>query len=229
MGRPRTVFFDLQFFNVIDTEEKAYALGIFYADGNITHENGHHTASITLQECDRDILEKLMVATKFSGKLLEIKRAPPRKNQVRLCFASVQMCKDLVNKGCYPRKSLTLKFPTKDQVPDKLISHFIRGYYDGDGCITWSRNKVAIFTLTSTLEFCNEANQKLGTLVSKGTSYISKHRSSDKNVWVLGICQSNCRNVCDYLYKDATIWMERKRQRFIHAVNEYDYYYKRAA
>ena len=38
--------------------------------------------------------------------------------------------------GLYPNKSLTIKFPI---VPQKCISHFVRGYFDGDGCISLYR------------------------------------------------------------------------------------------
>lgn len=41
------------------------------------------------------------------------------------------MCEDLINLGCVPNKSLILKFPTFDIVPEKYMSHFIRGYFDG--------------------------------------------------------------------------------------------------
>jgi len=43
---------------------------------------------------------------------------------------------DLIALGCIPRKSLLLKFPTSNQVPEHLIRHFIRGYFDGDGHFT---------------------------------------------------------------------------------------------
>lgn len=45
----------------------------------------------------------------------------------------------LYNYGCTPRKSTTLQFPELSifQSPD-LIRHFIRGYFDGDGCISYT-------------------------------------------------------------------------------------------
>lgn len=46
------------------------------------------------------------------------------------------MANDLINLGCIPRKTLVLKFPNESTVPKQLIKHFIRGYMDGDGCIS---------------------------------------------------------------------------------------------
>lgn len=53
----------------------------------------------------------------------------------RLACYSKKSYTDLINKGCGINKSLILKFPDETQVPQNLISHFIRGYFDGDGCV----------------------------------------------------------------------------------------------
>lgn len=54
----------------------------------------------------------------------------------RYSFRSTKCKQDLIDKGCVPKKSLILNFPTENQVPRKLIRHFIRGYFDGDGWFT---------------------------------------------------------------------------------------------
>ena len=46
---------------------------------------------------------------------------------------------NLYDKGCTPRKSLALNFPTKEQVPDEYLYDFIRGYVDGDGHIRYDK------------------------------------------------------------------------------------------
>lgn len=50
------------------------------------------------------------------------------------------MVNDLEKLGCVSNKSLILKFPTKEQVPENLTSHFLRGYFDGDGSVFLSEN-----------------------------------------------------------------------------------------
>lgn len=52
-----------------------------------------------------------------------------------LRFSSVDMCRDLFNLGIPKNKSVSIKFPTF--LNEDLIHHFIRGYFDGNGCI-WS-------------------------------------------------------------------------------------------
>lgn len=57
---------------------------------------------------------------------------------------------DLIKLGCCPQKSLILKFPTAEQVPENFIIPFIRGYFDGDGCLShvYSDTKKTRFTVS---------------------------------------------------------------------------------
>lgn len=60
---------------------------------------------------------------------------------------------EILNKyGCTPSKSLILKFPDESIFESKdLIRHFIRGYFDGDGCISYNRYKYGIVPRCSVL------------------------------------------------------------------------------
>ena len=55
----------------------------------------------------------------------------------RILLTSEKTVNDLIDKGCFRNKTKILKFPTEDQVPKHLIHHFIRGYIDGDGSISY--------------------------------------------------------------------------------------------
>ena len=52
------------------------------------------------------------------------------------------MYEDLIKLGCVPNKSLTVKFPTEEQVPKEFLSSFILGLIDGDGSIGIYKRKV---------------------------------------------------------------------------------------
>ena len=56
-----------------------------------------------------------------------------RQNQYKICVCGTKIHHDLEKHGCVENKSLILQFPTT--VPEELMHHFIRGYFDGDGCI----------------------------------------------------------------------------------------------
>jgi len=129
------------YFDVIDTEEKAYFLGLLYADGCNLFDKNNNVTTISLQEKDVKILERFNYEIK-SDRPLEFmyKNNDNHQNQYRLTMCSEQISTNLSLLGCTPRKSLTLKFPTEEQVPNHLIQHFIRGYFDGDGCICFNVN-----------------------------------------------------------------------------------------
>lgn len=51
---------------------------------------------------------------------------------VTLTLASKYMCNTVEKWGLTQAKTFTINFP--DFLPEELIPHFIRGYFDGDGC-----------------------------------------------------------------------------------------------
>lgn len=69
-------------------------------------------------------------------------------NKIKNTFRihNTKLVRQIINLGCFPRKSLTLKFPTFDIVPEQYMSHFIRGYFDGDGSVSEGKNVKVNFT-----------------------------------------------------------------------------------
>lgn len=128
---------DDDFFKVIDTEEKAYILGFFFADGTTMEFNGKLIGvSFTQLEQDVDILEKIKSAMKSSNVFYKETQKTNEKTKYKLSIRSKQLAKRVRELGAGPKKSLTLKFPDENIFKSKdLIRHFIRGYFDGDGCI----------------------------------------------------------------------------------------------
>ena len=111
----------------------AYVLGFFTADGNmVKNKRGAHFIAIEIT--DRDILEKIKEAVGSNHKIGVKKRKFPEKDAYRLQIGSKEMFDDLLRLGLMPNKSKTIDLPF---VPDKYLSHFVRGYFDGDGCISY--------------------------------------------------------------------------------------------
>ena len=114
----------------------------------------------------------------------------------------------MIKHGITERKSLVCKFPVT--VPDNLIHHFIRGYFDGDGCISISntdhlRYKFSIVGGKDILE-------KMQKYLSGTYLYHFKNREHIVELQTGNI--ENIRNIFDYLYKDATIFLPRKYDKF---------------
>ena len=208
------------FFDIINTEEKAYILGILYADGyNNTDRN---SVSLGLKETDREVLDKITALIQSSKPLQYVDTSNQRKNlgfensqnQYRLIIANKHISQRLVELGCGKAKTHNLTFPTEEQVPSCLIRHFVRGYFDGDGSV--SGNKQKQFCFVGTIDFLLPLQQILvKELNFSKTKLDRRHKDIDNNIRSLRYCGVNqCITFRDWLYKDATIYLERKKNIF---------------
>lgn len=131
-------------FENIETEEQAYWLGFLYADGFVTNHNSKKIG-ITLAERDKGHLCKFnsYLNSNYPIKTyVQTAGYAVGKNYCRLMITSEKMYDDLVKYGVVEHKTYALEYP--DFLPDNLQWHFLRGYCDGDGCITHNGNSYAV-------------------------------------------------------------------------------------
>lgn len=119
-----------------------YWLGFLYADGNVCHYRVGYTISISLQCADHSHVRRFRDAVQSTYHLGLNK--PSRNAFGTKCLAVTQirsdkMASDLIKLGCVPNKLLILEW--NDYVPRSLMHHFVRGYFDGDGCIFFYKTK----------------------------------------------------------------------------------------
>jgi intein/homing endonuclease len=212
-----------RYFDVIDTENKAYFLGLLYADG-CNHTNGKKKISIALQEQDKEILSKFSKEL-YGDEFLYFRNGRNGgKNQFVLYINSAHISDKLAELGCIARKSLILKFP-EWLIDPELQKHFMRGYFDGDGSLgSYKRkDKTSLdysFAITSTADFCNKAAKiiKNKTKVNVLTRILDKKCNSITScTYVRGRYQIS--RVLDWLYKDATVYLDRKYARYLNIKN----------
>ena len=202
------------FFEKIDSEEKAYWLGFLYADGYISNLIGSKCISLELNAKDLTHLEKFKKAIAPDARITfcKKKRMFEDKEYCRLRVFNVKLVNQLISKGCYQAKSLILSFPSKDIIPTKLIHHFIRGYFDGDGCIKYNGCHTAMVTMVGTESFLNSLQDLFASKISDYTKTKLQKCGEVK-------CYSKGGNIAvkslfAFMYKDATVWLDRKYQRF---------------
>lgn len=219
------------FFEKIDTEEKAYFLGLLYADGCVS--STRTSTSLALKESDREIVEKLNRLIYPTKEVYYMKRHGREHEDFQKSFGKFnfktfyegrwaiiitnkKIKEDLIKLGCVPAKSLILTFPTKEQVPEHLRNHFIRGYFDGDGCISFTKEGGRYsFSLVGTLQFLTEAQKELVNNIDINYTKFYCHKNSvttTRTLTYAGI--NNVLKIRNYLYKDATIFMQRKYDKF---------------
>lgn len=132
-------------FNIIETEEQAYWLGFLYADGYVMSSDNSKKICIALSEKDKGHLNKFI---QFMGSNYPIKTYKQTNgykigsNYCRVCIISEKIYDDLLRYGVLEHKTHNLKYP--DYLPNYLQWHFLRGYCDGDGCITPNGNSYAV-------------------------------------------------------------------------------------
>lgn len=216
---------DENYFDVIDTPNKAYILGFLYSDGS--NNLNKRTISLSLQEEDKSILERIRNEI-HSEKPLDYLDYTNKhdfgytyKNQYRLNIFNAHMCEELNKKGVVPNKSLVITFPT--WIDNCLIHHFIRGIYDGDGSIHQSfhndSNKPIIVTITATDSFCKElqniCKDKLN--INAGIYDASCHNGITKVFTISG--RNVAKKFLDWIYQDADLYLERKYNRYCEYYN----------
>jgi hypothetical protein len=217
----REFFFDQDYFKIIDTPEKAQILGFIYADGNVCGGQ----LNIVLASRDKDYLYQISRALNYEGKITDKTLLPGDGLGKNICFSSrlsvrsIKMIGDLNKKGVFPAKSLTLKFPTPDQVPNYLLSHFIRGYFDGDGSICIVK-KDATMTFCGTMEFLksiqliikNELN--VNSYIRNQSVY--KNTSSNINSFILTVGgNKQVKKLYYWLYENFSFSLKRKLDKFL--------------
>ena len=208
------------FFDKIDTEEKAYVLGLLYADGwNQTERN---VVGIGLKESDKEILDKITALIQPTKPLQYVSTSNQRQktgfensqNQYRLIIANKHISQRLVELGCGKAKTHNLTFPTKEQVPSCLIRHFVRGYFDGDGSVSDGRTPQV--DIIGTTDFLLPLQDILFKELSFNKTVLNqRHKNVDNNIRSLQIGgNKQCIKFRDWLYEDATIFLKRKKEIF---------------
>ena len=201
----------VDYLDVIDTEEKAYYLGFFCADGCVIN----NSLILNIAQFDKDILYKL-------SKLFYINNPDSfvsmgtRTDRGRyfedatLSIHSKHMVEKLFEIGIGCRKSLTLKYPILPDDPE-IHRWFIRGYYDGDGGGDKKRNCKIIGTQEVISKIKDIVFEQIGILFQ-----MHQHKPEEgKNIYLM--VKSGNREkqkFLDWLYRDAKIYLDRKFRQY---------------
>ena len=210
------------YFDIIDTPNKAYVLGLLHADGCNKMDKG--TISIGLQESDRDLLETIRLEIGSEKPLRFIDNSNKHtfgytyENMYELQMFSKHMCEQLANKGIVPNKSLIIGFP--EWLNESLIPHYIRGVFDGDGCISRpSKGNTAIASITATDSFCKALRDLcIDKLDITPSIYDARcHNGITRCISFGG--KGKSKIFLDWIYQDAEIYLQRKYDRYCEYYN----------
>lgn len=124
------------YFSIIDTEEKAYFLGLLLADGCISYDTKNERQPmlrLQLIEEDKIILEQLRKALNSNNRITKDER-PNRKTCCTFSIRSQKIVNDLAKYSIIPNKTYLVEHFPKN-ISENLLKDFLRGYVDGDGSL----------------------------------------------------------------------------------------------
>lgn len=201
---------DETYFSIINTQEKAYWLGFIYADGCVYRGTDKYSYRLQINLCsdDKNHLKTFLNAIK--GDYLIRDKIYKTSFISELKINSTALCQSLIKQGVTPRKSLVCVLP---HLNESLMRHFIRGYFDGDGCMThYRRNENSRLAysikIVGGLEMLDAIKEKL---LCK--TYLYQVRNTAVFSLETGSADS-VQWIYNYFYQDCTICLERKKNKF---------------
>lgn len=202
------------YFENVDNPQKAYWLGFIYADGGvfINSKTNSCELSIKLQASDCGHLRKFNQAldgnvdVSFDTRQCNLNNKVYDSCQIR--FYSSKLVNDLGRYGVIPNKTLTIRFPNIDK---NLYADFIRGYFDGDGCIYENKKNNGLSSIAAnftcgSIEFLEDLR---AILYENGIySYIVTWKDKAPKLVIGGM--KNVHHFLYYIYKNKTTYLDRK-------------------
>lgn len=213
----KDITYDKNFFDSIDSEEKAYWLGFIMADGYTKLDKNNNPAQTTIEISKKDInlLDAFKKSIKSNYIIRERSRTTVTGKISEICsitISSHHLTKQLVSYGVVPNKTY-IGFINEEIFGDneELIFHYLRGYSDGDGFINKNKGNY-VFKLVI----------KSKSILNTITNWIKKYCNIDPKITIWeDAYRLSVQNKKDYfiflekLYKNANIYLDRKYQNYL--------------
>jgi hypothetical protein len=194
----------------------AYILGYLYADGSLEDAPYIRGKYVRVTSTDYDTVQKIRgwLSSQHSIITIEPGDLRNRKERFLLRIGNHNLYNSLHARGLRPNKSLTMKLPA---VPQKYLSHFVRGYFDGDGCVHIERaagkngrrilkKLVIVFTSGSKRFLCALKRRLQTTALVEGKIYVGCRS------FQLRYTTAESVKLFEFLYHSAppNVFLERK-------------------
>jgi len=199
--------FDENYFESIDTEDKAYFLGFIVADGSVNSISN----VIQITQREPDILYEFKRYIKYEGDLIKSKN----RDVFDIKISSSKMKSDLLKLGISSNKTMSVNYPS---IPENLQSHFMRGVFDGDGCVSIHHDKRdnsdrgQVNICSGSFEFIKEYVDNMVRYCGVKKNNIRQPKGTYYVIDWGGL--SDVESFYEFLYKDANIFLKRKKETY---------------
>jgi len=232
---------DVNFFSSIN-EKSLYWAGFIAADGNVA-QLGPKWCTLKINLAIKDLLH-LENFKKDINSTAPIKILNRKKTSCALQINSTQIFNDLQKYNIVPNKTLSYTFP-KWLIDHPLVNHFMRGYFDGDGCvhIRLGKNKNTLgclaFSMVGQENFLNIYKSILEFKTGyAGKNNIKKYKNNNNklkkaysknktiNTYKVLSYAGNflMKNIYNFLYLNSETYLLRKYGKFNSIFNLYKHH-----
>lgn len=208
--------FNENYFSEINTEDKAYFLGLIMTDGCISTTSASKFVSIELKSHDGYILQKLFDCIGSTRKLMTDKRC----NCVVATICNKKVVLDLKKYSCTEHSSLTQQFPKN--INENMMRHFIRGLIDGDGSLGYyavtvkgrmRRNHYKSVRMCSgNYQFLKDMMIYMQNTLGLNLDYNAIQKEKENLYSFKYSNKHDLLLILHWLYDDATIYLTRKKE-----------------
>jgi hypothetical protein len=173
-----------------------------YSDGSVAKNKFY------LKLKDEDVVQQFKQELKTEA---PIRRIETPRDAYILQVSCQRLCNHLINQGCVPNKTRVIQVP---KLREDLYRHFIRGFFDGDGCLQL-QDKIyrCRFDLTSaSLQFLEQLRP---IITAKAKTNGSLQKETKYDVWHLNYSGHQVVQIMDWLYKDSHFYLKRKHDKYL--------------
>jgi hypothetical protein len=195
------------YFDSIDSNTKAYLLGLIAADGCVTATN-----YIVFESTEIELAELLKQELHYTGKIRIVQPKGDYTPHYRINFSSKKMVLTLAQCGIFAGRSFSDRyyFPAAEYIPA-----YILGYFDGDGCAYVNKGRSGgLVCIVGSFAFTDELSRqlKMGVVV--------KHQRSNVYYWRI-YSRQNIQTFYQLIYQFAPLGLVRKKQKIEQILRSY--------
>lgn len=204
----------------VNNEIDAYLLGFFYADGFVTSKvNGkYYIFGITLSGKDGEFLDKLAdILLGVEVKMGSVSVKDKSYKTASLVKCDVKFVSDVIKLGIIPNKIYSNDSSIINNIPNDLVHHFIRGFFDGDGCIyktekSDKRNTYAVGFVSCNVKLLEKISEIISDICSIKMNKVFWEKGKYGRLRYKG--NNQLIKIRDFMYRDASLYLKRKKEPF---------------
>lgn len=194
-----------------ESSNMAYILGFWAADGNVS--STENRLDLELSSKDREILEKINTEIE-NERPIKIYQCANGYEKNKVLFWSSNIKKRFIEYGIVPNKTYSKDFSLPFKLDKKYWIDYIRGFFDGDGCVKKSGYSLA-FNLNSLNKDFLVGIQSFLREYYQIETQITIANKREKPLYRLYCYSKNAEKVFNVLYTPNSLFLKRKHEKWL--------------